>query len=163
MEFSLIATDPLPVDVRPDILDWLTAIGTVGAVAVAVGVAIVEAVRAHSARSERDAVLEAQRASEYRAVARLVSAWVERSYVRAEDGTHYVEVAFAHIINESDLPVFQVRASISLSSAVPHGSKPITLGPLSIRAIQWQLSLNPPAGRRRRAICDQLPTLTSPA
>ena len=79
----LVAADPLPVGVKPDAIDWLTAIGTVGAVFVAVGVAVVEGLRAAKARHEGDELAASQRPAERRATARLVSAWVERTYVAA--------------------------------------------------------------------------------
>jgi hypothetical protein len=74
----LVAADPLPVGVKPDAIDWLTAIGTVGAVFFAVGVAVVEGLRAAKARCERDELAASQRLAERRATARLVSAWVDR-------------------------------------------------------------------------------------
>ncbi len=69
----LVAADPLPVGVKPDAIDWLTAIGTVGAVFVAVGVAVVERLRAAKARHEGDELAASQRLAERRATARLVS------------------------------------------------------------------------------------------
>ena len=74
----LVAADPLPVGVKPDAIDWLTAIGTVGVVAVEV--AVVEGLRAAKARRERDELAASQRLAERRATARLVS---ERTYVAA--------------------------------------------------------------------------------
>jgi len=102
------------------------------AVFVAVAVAVVEAVRASSARKQRDALLSEQKSWEHRATARLVSAWVEEDFVPSEQGTSYVRHVVAHIINGSDQPVFQVAPSVLVSPSVSEDSPPLTLGPLSI-------------------------------
>lgn len=129
---SLASVDPYPVDVLPDGWDKATAIGTVGAVAVAVLIAVVEAWRAAKARRERDALASSQRATERRSTASLVSAWVERTYIPADDGTTYVPQVWAHIINGGQSPVYDVHSSVGLVPPELSEKKPISLGALSI-------------------------------
>ncbi len=50
----LLMSEPLPVDVRPDVLDWMTAIGTVGATMIA---ALAIAYQVHDHRRRRNAEL----------------------------------------------------------------------------------------------------------
>lgn len=67
------ATDPKPVvivDNEPSIVDWLVALGTVGAVVVALGIGVIEYLRGREDRRE-------DRAERRRAQALLVNAWLE--------------------------------------------------------------------------------------
>jgi hypothetical protein len=127
------AMAPIPVDVKPDLLDWATAVGTAGAVLVALGVAVFEARRARRAEEERDSLIRAGQQEARRATARRVTAWIEESFAPVEDGTHYLHRATAHLLNESDEPVFQLGASVILSSPFEGESlHDVILGPLSI-------------------------------
>jgi hypothetical protein len=134
-----------------DQISWTEVVSALtGGVAliVAVAVAVVEAIRARSARRERDEVIKSQKDAEKRATAKLVSAWVERTYIPSDDRTHYVQATFAHIINEADTPVFDVHATVQLAPALSPGVKPVSLGPLSIPP---KISVLPP---RRELIFD---------
>jgi hypothetical protein len=125
-----VASDPVQ---WTDILESVT---TAGAMAIAIGVAIVEARRANRANNERDALLEEQKLERYRGTAKLVSAWIERGFLPVPDGTTFIPYARAHIINESNDPVFDVQATVYLQPDLPDAGHPIALGPLSIpRAI----------------------------
>ncbi|ADB31158.1 hypothetical protein Kfla_2076 [Kribbella flavida DSM 17836] len=126
----------------------LESVTTAGTMAIAVGVAVVEARRANAANKERDALLAEQNAERHRSTAKLVSSWVEQSYTPNENGTAYVQQIHAHIINESNDPVFNVEASIYLTSPVPGEHPPVILGSLSIPRI---IPILPP---RRELIYD---------
>ena len=106
------------------------SVTTAGAMAIAIGVALVEGGRAKRANKERDALLAEQIAERHRGTAKLVSAWIEQGYVLVDGG--YVQYSRAHIINESNDPVFNVQATVWLFSNEPNGPTPIHLGSLSI-------------------------------
>lgn len=104
----------------PEDYEMWTAIGTVGAVVVALAVALTQATvaivlgvrRRHLAR---------------RKVASLVSAWVEHSYTPSPSGEYYRRTVSLHLANESDEPVFRVEVLCGIETE--HGT--IQLGPLS--------------------------------
>lgn len=102
-----------------DYAQW-TAIGTVGAAALALilaliqaGIAIVLSVRRRRAARQK--------------VASLVSAWVERTYAPSPDGDYYRRTVHLHVSNESDEPVYRVEVVCGIG--VDGGT--IQLGPLS--------------------------------
>ncbi len=149
---------PFQVDVVPDLLDWLTTVGTLAAVAVSVGVAIVESRRARAAEREKEELVAAQQLSQRRAIARLVSAWIEKRYEPAEDRTHYKLKYVAHIINESDLSVSNVSPCVAIFFGDSIEQKPTILGSLSLprriavfpprRELEFDLSIPLQAHRR---------------
>ncbi len=118
--------------------DTATAVGTLLAVAVAVGVALYESIRA--ARLRRSA-----KEKERVATAGLVSAWVEETYTPNEDGSAYVRRLTLHLDNESNEPVFRVTVTVGV------GYDTRSIGPLAVpapvpvlparRALSWDISL----------------------
>ncbi|MBO0919501.1 hypothetical protein J1G42_01520 [Cellulomonas sp. zg-ZUI222] len=92
------------------LLDWLTAIGTVGAVVVALAFGIVAERRTRQDRRERAAELERAREAARRAQALRVAIWGHEDWSPAE--TEYVtddSPVSIHIVNASDLPVVHVQ------------------------------------------------------
>lgn len=117
----------------PDVWDakWWDAwqaFGTVGAVAIALVLALYEGVRARWAEkalaSERKQRLRSDRV----ATAALVSAWVETRYEPSADGTHYLRRGTVHVANESNEPVFNVHVVIGVGKPV------VQIGPLAVPA-----------------------------
>lgn len=102
-----------------DYAQW-TAIGTVGAAALALILALIQAGIAIVLSVRR-------RRAARRKVASLVSAWVERTYAPSPNGDYYRRTVLLHLANESDEPVFKVEVMCGLGTE--HG--PIQLGPLS--------------------------------
>ena len=134
----------------PDVWDakWWDAwqaFGTVGAVVIALLLAIREGARARRAEkalaSERDQRLKSDRFS----TAALVSAWIETQYEPSPDGTHYLRRGTLHIANESNEPVFDVHVVIGV------GQPAVQIGPLAVptpipvfpprRHRSWDISL----------------------
>jgi hypothetical protein len=107
------------------------SVTTAGAMAIAVGVALVESRRADQANKERDALLAEQTAERHRGTAKLVSAWIEQGFVSVDD-SGYIQYARAYIVNGSTDPVFNVQACVWLETSMPEGPQPISLGALSI-------------------------------
>lgn len=104
------------VEIKRFVIDWtrqadiwiiLTAIGTTGATAVAILLALL------GIRKDRDEV------------ARVVAAWVTDEYEPREDGTSYERVVRVHIANQSNEPVFDARLNVVI------GRDKMRLGPLS--------------------------------
>lgn len=104
----------------PDRYDFWTAIGTVGAVAVALSVAIVQATVALTLSIRRRSLAR-------RKVASLVSAWVEHEYIPSASGEFYRRRVSLHLANESDEPVFKVEVLCGVST----GNGTVQLGPLA--------------------------------
>ena len=97
-----------------------TTIGTVGAVVVALAIALTQAGVA--------IVLSIlQRRQARRKVGSLVSAWVEHEYAPSSSGEYYQRTVFLHLASESDEPVFRVE----LLCGIQTEKGPIQLGPLS--------------------------------
>lgn len=94
-----------------DIWVVATAIGTVGATAVALWLG------ARGIRKERDRV------------SRVVSAWVTDEYLEEADRRSYRRRVVVHISNESDEPVFGARVGVIV------GEPAVRLGPLSAPAL----------------------------
>lgn len=82
--------------------DALSAIGTVGAVVVALGLACAERKRARRAEKALEAERTDHRASLEENSAAMVSAWVEMTPVPSADGVYYERHAVVHVANESD-------------------------------------------------------------
>lgn len=112
--------------------DAAQAIGTVAAVAVALGIALIEAVR--GSRDRRKQARDTRRS-----VAARVNAWVEVTSETSPDGSHYVRRATLHLANESDEPVFRVAVLVGV------GEPPVQIGPLAAPVPVWTL----PARHRR--------------
>lgn len=118
--------------------DTATAIGTLVAVLVSVGVAMFEIARSGNANRKRQ---QAERI----ATAGLVAAWVEDEYVPNDDGTVYIRRAKVHLANEANEPVFRVTVSVGV------GFKTRSIGPLSVpapipvlpprRSLSWDITL----------------------
>jgi hypothetical protein len=94
------------VDARANGWDVLTAIGTLGATAIALWLAVAAWLRGRSSG------------------ARLVSAWVTDSYQPTTNGgDHYRRDVVLHVANESDEPVFDAHVIVIVGAvAVPLGS-----------------------------------------
>lgn len=125
-----------------------TALGTVGAVIVALLLAWSERSRARRAEKalaeERD---EQKQAAEERQAA-MVSAWVEIEPIPNEDGSHYERRATVHVANESDRPVYNANVCIGIQNApsrwTPVGplAVPLPLPVLASRSRQsWDITL----------------------
>lgn len=124
--------------------DAAQAVGTLTAVLVALALAGVESVRAARAtRSQRE--MEARLSQDSRrAVASLVSSWVEARYEPSRDGNNYTQRGTLFVANESNEPVFDVHVSVGVGSPV------VQLGPLAApvplpvlpprRTRQWDIS-----------------------
>lgn len=111
--------------------DWwdaLSAIGTVAAVLVALGLAFVE--RSRARRAERALAAERERNAQAaaRASAALVSAWVEARALPGIGDDHYERRATLWVANESDRPAHDVAVSVGVDG--PAGEW-IPLGPLA--------------------------------
>ena len=131
--------------------DWwdaLSAIGTVGAVVVALLLAWFERRRAR--RSERE--LEVQRRGQLevgrRAVAEMVSAWVEITMVSSSTGDHYVRRATLHVDNQSNEPVYNASVCVGIPGEaqdwIPVGAlaAPLPLPVVAARSGQtWDITL----------------------
>ncbi|MCQ9385880.1 hypothetical protein NQ038_02150 [Brevibacterium sp. 50QC2O2] len=100
--------------------DYWTTIGTVGAVVVALVVALCQATVAIVISVRR-------RIFARRKVASLVSAWLEHSYSPSADGDYYQRSVYLHLANESDEPVFKAEVTCGIET----GDGVIRLGPLS--------------------------------
>lgn len=101
-----------------------TAIGTVGAVVVALAVALTQATVAIVLGVRRRRLAR-------RKVASLVSAWVEHSYTQSSSGEYYRRTVSLHLANESDEPVFKVEVLCGIETE--QGT--IQLGPLSAPSV----------------------------
>jgi hypothetical protein len=122
----------------PSWQDTATAIGTLLAVAVALGIALAGGVSAIRTRRRTERLQKIATAS-------LVSGWVEDTYVPTLDGRAYVRRAIVHLANESNEPVFNVYVSIGV------GWHPRSIGPLSVpasipvlpprRSFSWDISV----------------------
>lgn len=105
----------------------LTALGTVGATVVALGLAV------DAWRQRKDAV------------ARLVSAWVTEEYSPRLDESAYQRIVTLHVANEGDQPVFDAQVSVVIGTdSVPVG--PLTApSPIAVipprRALTYDLSI----------------------
>lgn len=125
--------------------DAWQAFGTVGAVAIALVLALYEGVRARRAEKALASEREQRLKSERFATAALVSAWVETQYEPSPDGTHYLRRGTLHLANESNEPVFDVRVDVGVGQPV------VQIGPLAVptpipvlpprRHRSWDISL----------------------
>lgn len=111
--------------------DWwdaLSAIGTVAAVLVALGLAFAE--RSRARRAEGALAAERQKSAQdgARASAALVSAWVEARAVPGIGDDHYERRATLWVANESDRPAHDVAVSVGVDGP---GGEWIPLGPLA--------------------------------
>ncbi|MEU4361980.1 hypothetical protein [Promicromonospora sp. NPDC023987] len=104
----------------PTDYEFWTAVGTVAAVVVALGVALAQAVLATVLSIKRRRLAR-------RKVASLVSAWVKHAYIPSSSGGYYRRTVSLHVANESDEPVFKVEAICGIVTE----SGTIRLGPLS--------------------------------
>jgi hypothetical protein len=111
--------------------DWWDAwqaFGTVGAVAIAMLLALYEGVRARRAEKALTSEREQRLQSDRFATAALVSAWVETQYEPAADGTHYLRRGTLYLANESNEPVFNVHVVVGVGQPV------VQIGPLAVPA-----------------------------
>ena len=108
----------------PEAYDMWTAIGTLGALVVALAVALTQAMVAIVLGVRRRRLAR-------RKVASLVSAWVEHSYTPSPSGEYYRRTVSLHLANESDEPVF--RWEVLCGSETDDGT--IQLGPLAATRI----------------------------
>lgn len=125
--------------------DAWQAFGTVGAVAIALMLALFEGMRARRAEKALASEREQRLRSDRFASAALVSAWVETRYEPSDDGTHYLRRGTVHLANESNEPVFNVHVVIGVGQPV------VQIGPLAVpspipvlpprRHRSWDISL----------------------
>ncbi|MDZ5077851.1 hypothetical protein [Nesterenkonia sp. HG001] len=122
--------------------DWweaAQAVGTVGATAVAVVLALAAGIQARRTEKQRVKDQESNAKAEKRSSATLVSAWIETELHPSSDGTHYVRKALIHVANESNAPVFDVHVVVGVSRPL------IQVGPL---AVPVPIPTLPPARHR---------------
>lgn len=86
-----------------------TAVGTVGAVVVALLVALTQATVAIVISIRRRSLAR-------RKVASLVSAWLEHAYLPSKEGTYYRRSVSLRVANESDEPVFNVEVTCGIQT-----------------------------------------------
>lgn len=98
--------------------DAFQAIGTVGAVVVALGVAGLDNYRNNKFQREQKQTAKIRTAG-------LVSAWVETEYIPSKTGTRYDKISHLHVSNEGDEPVFNVAVDVAI------GHPPKQIGPVS--------------------------------
>ncbi len=98
---------------------WTTA-GTVGAVLVALGIALTQA-------TVTIVISIRRRRLGRRKVASLVSAWIEHKYDPSPNGAYYRRTVSLHLANESDEPVYRIEVICGIETE--HGT--IRLGPLA--------------------------------
>lgn len=124
--FTLFLTviNAFPWTVTWDPWSILTAIGTVGATFVAVGLAL------RGWRQERDAT------------ARLIAAWVTDKFEPRADGSSYRRTTHVHIANEANEPVFGAKLNVQI------GLDQTSIGPLGAPSV---ISVVPP---RRELVFD---------
>lgn len=106
-----------------------SALGTVGAVVVALLLAAAETARARRAEHALAEERAKQRSAAEERQAEMVSAWVEIRATPSEDGSHYERKATVHIANESDLPVFNAKVSVGVQTALDRWTP---VGPLAV-------------------------------
>lgn len=112
--------------------DWweaATAIGTVGAVIVALLLAWSESRRARRAEKALAAEQTRQRAAVEEAQSSMVSAWVEIEPAASSEGTHYERRATVHVTNESDRPVYNANVCIGVQNETDRWTP---VGPLAV-------------------------------
>lgn len=93
----------------PENYDFWTSVGTVGAVVVALLVALTQATVAIVISIRRNLLAR-------RKVASLVSAWLEHVYLPSEEGTYYRRSVTLRVANESDEPVFNVEVTCGIET-----------------------------------------------
>jgi hypothetical protein len=93
----------------PENYDFWTSVGTVGAVVVALLVALTQATVAIVISIRRNSLAR-------RKVASLVSAWLDHEYLPSEEGTYYRRSVTLRIANESDEPVFNVEVTCGIET-----------------------------------------------
>jgi hypothetical protein len=108
--------------------DAWQAFGTIGAVAIALTLALYEGVRARRAEKALASERKQRLHSDRFATATLVSAWVETRYEPSADGTHYLRRGTVHVANESNEPVFDVHVVVGVGQPV------VQIGPLAVPA-----------------------------
>ncbi len=122
--FALVFLSKLPWVVGWDLWTALTAVGTIGATAIA----IILSLRAWL--QERDST------------ARVVTAWITDAYEPRSNGSSYARTVRVHLANEANEPVFNAIPNVQI------GGDQISLGPLSVPS---PLSVIPP---RRELVFD---------
>lgn len=120
----LTVINAFPWSVAWDPWSILTAIGTIGATFVAVGLAF------RGWRQEKDAT------------ARLVAAWVTDKFEPRSDGSSYRRTTHVHIANEANEPVFSAKLNVHI------GRGQTSIGPLGAPSV---ISVVPP---RRELVFD---------
>lgn len=104
----------------PNDYEYWTAVGTVGAVVVALAVALAQATVVIVISIRRRTLAR-------RKVASLISAWIEHAYTPSTGGQYYRRTVSLHVANESDEPVFKVEVLCGIATE----SGTIQVGPLS--------------------------------
>ncbi len=109
--------------------DAASAVGTVGAVVVALLLAVVERNRAR--RAEQELADERKSAADQREIdlAAMVSAWIEIQPEPNPDGKHYVRRATVHVDNESDRPAYDGNVCVGVRQTARGWTR---VGPLSV-------------------------------
>lgn len=125
--------------------DWwdvAVAVGTVGAVIVALVLAFAE--RKRTKRAEEELKDERASASARREMelAAMVSAWVEITPNASVDGKHYIRQATVHVDNQSDRPAYNGNVCVGVRQTA-NGWTPV--GPL---AVPLPLPVLPPHSRQ---------------
>ncbi|MBV1781296.1 hypothetical protein KRR55_19480 [Paeniglutamicibacter sp. ABSL32-1] len=115
----------------PDVwgADWWDAwqaFGTVGAVTIAIFLALFEGLRARRAEAALASERKQRKQSDRISTASLVSAWIETTHEPSADGTHYLRRGTLHLANESNEPVFNVQVLVGIGRPV------VQIGPLAV-------------------------------
>lgn len=128
--------------------DALSALGTVGAVVLALGLAFAENARARRAEKGLQEERLRQRLDLQESAAGMVSAWIEMTPVPSADGTHYERHAVVHVANESNRPAYNANVCVGIQNEpgrwTPVGplSVPLPLPVLAPRSRQtWDITL----------------------
>lgn len=117
--------EKITFDWNVNLVEATAAIGTLLAVGVSVGVAVVESNRAKSARRETQTLQVSQQNEQNRRTASLVSAWVTDEYVPNPSKNAFDRVTTLWLSNDADEPVFDVALNIAL------GDPSYSIGPLA--------------------------------
>ena len=120
---------PVPtmrVQFSGDTTGALSALGTIGAVVVALAFGVAESHRATRAVRETAALRAEQRERERLRTPSLVAGWVTDNYVDDPLNSVYVRKVTAHVANESDDPVYNVTVNVQF------GNPPTVVGPLAV-------------------------------
>lgn len=128
--------------------DALSALGTVGAVVVALLLAATERRRARRAEKSLASERQLHAARDTERAAAMVSAWIEVAPRPSEGGRHYDRLAVVHVSNQSDQPVYNANVCVGIQNEpgrwTPVGplAVPLPLPVLAPRSQQiWDITL----------------------